>query len=193
MDAPVDQGFVNFMEGDDPARLIGLLELGADMPNVKNLVLHIAAQLGRVRCVEYMLGLGAEVEVGTAAGLWPIHFAAQSNSGATIRLLIDHGADPTFHPSYDCSPLMTASACGGLEAVRTLLPYYSLPELRAVTKEGCSAVFLAIRGAHVEVLQALLLQGALLPRGDEKVLPRWIYGSQMHKPVLSVMQVGALI
>jgi ankyrin repeat protein len=189
------QCFVELMEGDNPTPLIDMLERGVDAELTRDkeyFLLHMAAQLGHVRCVEYMLSRGAGVEFGIA-GFWPIHRAAQSNSGATISLLIDHGADPTFHPSYDCSPLMIASACGCLEAVRTLLLYYTLADLRAVTKEGCSAVFLAIRGAHVDVLQDLLLQGALLPGGDEKVLPRWIYESEVHKPVLSVIQVGALI
>lgn len=59
-------------------------------------LLHFAAWKGHPELVDFLLGIGADVNARNHNEHWgttPLHAAAHANRGAIVGVLIDHGAD----------------------------------------------------------------------------------------------------
>ncbi|WQF85889.1 Putative ankyrin repeat-containing domain superfamily [Colletotrichum destructivum] len=88
--------------------------------------LHLAAAHGHADVLQFYLGFpDLDVESQTADGWRPLHFAAACavDDGSCVRLLLEHGADPTATLPFPMNqnPLSLASLSGATEAVQLLL------------------------------------------------------------------------
>ncbi|KAF0316961.1 ankyrin unc44 [Colletotrichum asianum] len=85
--------------------------------------LHIASIGGHEAIVDfYIKELRLSTNVATLHERWtPLHCAALGGSTSCMRVLIEHGADPTKEDYQGRTPLMIAVEAGDTEAVRLLL------------------------------------------------------------------------
>ncbi|KAJ0336021.1 hypothetical protein COL26b_014265 [Colletotrichum chrysophilum] len=85
--------------------------------------LHIASIGGHEAIVDfYIKELRLSTNVATLHERWtPLHCAALGGSTSCMRVLIEHGADPTREDYQGRTPLMIAVEAGDTEAVRLLL------------------------------------------------------------------------
>jgi Ankyrin repeats (3 copies) len=75
-----------------------------------------AAHNGRDEAVEWLLAHGADVDGATYLGMTPLHFAAQFGRASTVRLLLEHGGDPTLRDRiHDGAPIDWARHSGHAE------------------------------------------------------------------------------
>ena len=113
--------------------------------------LHIAAAGYRTELVRDLIRLGAQVHARNRFGDQPIHAAAvgspnssfwnPATQAATIRVLIEAGADPNAADKRGVTPLHRAVRTRCAAAVRTLLESGADPRLR--NKNGSDAMLLA--------------------------------------------------
>jgi ankyrin repeat protein len=152
-----------WLESPDPGRVRLALHLGAD-PNREWLrkgctVLHCQAEHGVPQSVRMLAAAGARVDAdaggGTATPLWE---ATRSDNVATMRALIDVGADPCWQRSGSgASPLHSARS---VDACRLLLDHGAgrLVNVRSIPK-GLTPLHAAARDAEPGVLVLLLEAG----------------------------------
>lgn len=97
------------VEGD--ANVVAqLISDGADpaiADNIGNTALHLACQQGQLEVCQVLLAAGAPVDPVDAYGntpLWRAVFAFQGGDPASVRLLLEAGADPDRKNHSDRSP-----------------------------------------------------------------------------------------
>ena len=72
--------------------------------------------------MEVLLGAGGDPNRMTATGVAPLHLAAESGDAATVRALIEHGAELDVRDGYSGrTPLMFATAHDRMEVLGTLI------------------------------------------------------------------------
>jgi ankyrin repeat protein len=110
-------------------------------------------------------------------GATPFLRAAQSSDVVLMRLLLEHGADPTLNTEDGTTPLMVASGIGWVEGVTyewskaanldavTLLLDLGL-DVNAQNSEGRSALMGAAHKGRNEIVQLLVDRGADLDARD---------------------------
>lgn len=125
--------------------------------------LALAAQRGHTDTVAYLLDIGAVPDQPDKLGLSALHFAAQSNHHAIVRLLLKAGVSPLIkkaweNPGRRCgnarstagdTPLKYASESGCVEAVREMIPY--------LDADSCvSSLRLAVKFRHTALVKLLI-------------------------------------
>ncbi|KAK1594103.1 ankyrin repeat-containing domain protein [Colletotrichum navitas] len=102
----------------------GMTDPGVTLKDDCN-VLHLAASSGCSEVIQFCLeALDLDVDSQTADGWRPIHFAAASDDGdgSCVRVLLEHGADPTAElPSRGHWDPLSIAARNGCEVVKALL------------------------------------------------------------------------
>ncbi|XP_055634300.1 protein fem-1 homolog C-like [Toxorhynchites rutilus septentrionalis] len=78
----------------------------------------------------YLIRKGADVNARDVYDKTALHYAVESLSYGTIRLLLDHGADPFARSRYGDDPLQLACITGSLEVVEYLLSRINYPRER---------------------------------------------------------------
>jgi ankyrin repeat protein len=84
------QNVLNF-DADDPLESIDPLSYRS--PEGDN-CLHIAASMGEIRAVEYLIGAGIDVNQRGDMGYVALHYARKAGFSEIVQLLLDNGADP---------------------------------------------------------------------------------------------------
>ena len=84
----------------------------------------------------------------------------------TVRLLLDHNADPHVRDNYGVTPLHNAVACGRLELVQILLKHDA--EANARDNQGDTPFLLASRDGNPGVVRLLLDHSADVHVRDNK-------------------------
>ncbi len=87
----------NMNATDDPERVLGLLEKGADVNTrvrLKRTPLHRAAQAGFLKITTLLVERGADLEADDDRGQTPLFYAVQHGRIETVRLLLRLGANP---------------------------------------------------------------------------------------------------
>jgi ankyrin repeat protein len=106
------------VDAGDVAVVKLLLRYGADLREVDvdmNTLLHTAAVADSsggttVPVLQYLLGLGLDVNAQQKHGLTPLNVAAQYGKAAAAQALLDHDADPTIPDADGYTPLQSAAA-----------------------------------------------------------------------------------
>jgi ankyrin repeat protein len=141
-----------------------LIRYGADLNRRDQHVrtpLHNAVQTGNVAIVRLLLENGAEVDLEDDSKLTPLHNAVREGTPELVSLLLDKGARLDYrHAHSGRSPLHFASCGGNLKVVEMLAARGA--NACAVSIDGHSAVYDAIRGEHYETAEFLLAKGAPL-------------------------------
>ncbi len=116
-------------------------------------VLAIAARLGNVNTVHWLLIQGADVNQMSAEGLTALHYAAFRASPPMVELLLSYGADPNLPDTRGVTPLMYAARGGSLEAAKQLLAFGASPH--ALTPNSENAMHMAARSNNVQMIRLL--------------------------------------
>jgi ankyrin repeat protein len=141
-----------------------LLDRGAEVDKRWNwwepTALYLACSKNRVQTAELLIERGANIEfVYRENGYAPLHVACAVGSINVVQLLLDHGADIKRVSRNGHKPLHVASCTGKVEVValifdRDLVDFY----LSSVV-EGQTALSLACREGHMDVVRCILARG----------------------------------
>ena len=142
-----------------------LLEAGANVSPTGSGTkpIHIASHRGSLKITSILLSAGASIDSTDIYGFEPIHLASMyEDRSAQIALFVSAGANlealNPLAPSWQTSPLQLACLTGQLANV------YALLDLGVIKDTGRhlldAPLGIAIRQRHVDILRALLEQGA---------------------------------
>jgi ankyrin repeat protein len=100
-----------------------LLDHGADpsTPGVlgKSQTLYLAVKSGDVHLIEKVIAKGADVNENDYVGAGtPLIRAAMDNNVAIVKLLLDHGADPTAEAKF-CGPALQVTSSPEIKKLLT--------------------------------------------------------------------------
>jgi ankyrin repeat protein/mono/diheme cytochrome c family protein len=150
---------------DTMARLI---EAGADV-NARNRFrstpLHWAAHDSAKTAL--LLARGAEVNAKQIEGRTPLFLAASMGANhQTVKLLIEHGADPSLATANGQTPLMAAAARGNVELIGLLLD--RKVDVNAQNGAGETALMFAASSGNTAAVKLLLDRGADAKRRSKR-------------------------
>jgi cytohesin len=138
--------------------------LGQKQRQVGKAPLHTAAEKGFAAAVDLLLQHAADINAKDDEGFTPLVCAIQANQPATVRRLLEKGADPNAHGT---SALLYAVADGREPLVRLLLEHKADLEARILAPEpqgDWTVLFRALGAGHspgdVEMTRLLLDAGA---------------------------------
>lgn len=127
-----------------------LMERGADPfhSSQDNLLLYNAAATGDTTLLGFLLRLGFKVNDTTSFGEVPINGALQFRTPATLKMLVEHGANVNYQNLHEpnlpaligFTPLMNAAIANDRESFLFLLDHGADPNLRS--KNGSTALIL---------------------------------------------------
>ena len=164
--SPSSQKLADLMRAGKVPEAVTLLETKPELVKLPVHIadwkpLHLAAALGQVEVVRWLLQHGADANVATKFET-PLQFAAMCGSTEIINLLVASGAklDDIDAPNISItreyySPLTTAAGFGRLEAVRLLLDKGT-----PIESGNPSPLYMAAAGGHTEIFNLLLERGA---------------------------------
>ncbi|XP_057979333.1 protein VAPYRIN-like [Malania oleifera] len=115
--------------------------------------LHVAASRGNARCVELLIGAGADMDARSNDGRTALYIAAANGNRRTVEILVGMGADPTNPVDRGRSPLDIAREKGHKEVAEVL--------------ERGEEVLTAARRGEAEHLRRLLQSGATANHRDQ--------------------------
>lgn len=148
-----------------------------DLPRVKRLVeadpaslasyspdgfppLALAAYMGHLPLVDYLLSQGAEVnQVGKNRGRFTaLTGAVSSGHREVIERLLEAGADPNYWYQGGLTPVLEAAASGNIPILEVLVAHGG--DLTSQTEQGKTALSLAEEYKHPEAVEWLRKHGA---------------------------------
>jgi ankyrin repeat protein len=114
-------------------------------------VVALAAFLGHLEVVQYLVAHGADINAAATngSGYNALTGAVTSGHAAVVQWLLEHGANANYRYSAGYSPLLTAAANGRLDIAKLLLARGA--DAHATTNDGKSALALANERDHPEV------------------------------------------
>jgi ankyrin repeat protein len=119
----------------------------------------IAAAAGDVSRVRQLVAAGSPANGPADAKSWtPMAWAAREGRPATIRQLVQLGADPNARDPHGTTPLLQAIEHNQVAAARALLDAGADPNLRA--DDGPPPLIAAAAMGYAPIVQALLEAGA---------------------------------
>jgi len=153
-----------------------LVERGADPlhSSPDNLLLYNAAATGDTALLGFLLRLGFKVNDTTSFGEVPINAALQFRTPATLKMLVEHGANVNYQNLHEpnlpaligFTPLMNAALANDRESFLFLLDHGADPNRRS--KNGSTALILLQQSDSddPEMTVALIEHGARV--GDKQ-------------------------
>lgn len=145
--------------------------------------LHIAADVGDTDTVAWLLASGVAVDSRysktPSKDFTALYDAEEGGHVDTIRVLLDHGADPTSTPYGGLTALHVAACNGHMEAAGILLDHGA--DINAVTSCGKTPLLDAIENNHLSMIELLVGRGADMS------------SPSLHKPALAVAVAENLV
>ena len=132
-----------------------------------------AAIAGHADVVDVLLDLGhANPDIRSKEGKTALAWAAAEGNLSCVETLLKHDADPDIRDDAQVTPLMHAARSGYLHIVEALVNNHA--DINAIDGEiqedryralddrsGNTALILAARGGHLDIVRFLLQQGAM--------------------------------
>ncbi|XP_076013778.1 ankyrin repeat and SOCS box protein 3 [Genypterus blacodes] len=146
----------------DHIEVVGMLVKVCDLEALddhKVTPLFLAAQYGRMECLEILFSAGANVNAQAADLATPLMIASQEGHEACVDFLLDHSADPNIACSQDWPqlPIHAAAEAGHNQILRKLIPVSD----RACDRgEGMvSPLYVAVHSNQSQTVELLLSEG----------------------------------
>jgi ankyrin repeat protein len=109
--------------------------------------------------VRALLAAGADVRAKSKMGRTPLYLAAANDgSSATVKLLLDRGANPTERDSIQSTPLLAAAGTNDLVSIRLLLEHGADPN--DADMYGLTPLIQAAGNGNAKAIELLLGRGA---------------------------------
>lgn len=141
-----------------------LVESGADVnaadASEGRNALHVAACANNTDAIDFLVGVGIDVDVQTESGLTPLHEAARFCSSEAIGELLRHGAGTDKADNMGQTPLHMAAHFGSVSAVNILLAAGADVSPR-YGENTLTALDVAAERGPVAILKALIRHGGL--------------------------------
>lgn len=148
-------------------------------------LLHFAAQRGNVPVMEYILCATKHYNMNHAdcRGRTALHYGTENKRASEIlTLLISHGANVWPKDHEERSALHYAARLGNLPAVKTLLQYGMIEELRMTDCFGMTPLMISsYHKAHAVVMFLLETEGR--SNGDPAQIPDFVECGQSYHPL----------
>ena len=120
-----------------------------------------AVAKGNIVALKDFLSRGVDINIRSSGeDITPLTCAVDNYQTAVVRFLLEQGADPNIRDLFGWSPLMYASAGGQIEVARMLLEEGADPNIEDLNKPGETALVLAQRKGHIEIVNLLKRRGA---------------------------------
>jgi len=125
-------------------------------------LLQLAAHMGNVGIVRFLLERGADMSFQLPNGMTVLEAAAGQGSTAVVKFLLEHGADlnHTFNDGW--TALMSAASNGFTETAALLLDNGA--NVNHGDVDGTNALHVATRYGHPDMVTLLLARGAEVDR-----------------------------
>jgi ankyrin repeat protein len=176
-----------------------LMEKGADPLHSShdNLLLYIAAGSGDTSLLGFLLRMGLKVNDTTSFGEVPLNGALAFRTSATVKMLVDHGANVNFRNLHEQSlpatigftPLMNAAIANDRESFLYLLDHGADPNLRS--KSGVTALILLQQSDcnDPDMTLALIKHGAVVADKEPDGLDALYFAKQKgNTPTVAILQ-----
>ncbi len=157
--------------------------------------LDVAALMGATEVASQLISAGADVNAAgpanTTGGATPLLLATGNDHTDTVKLLLEHGANPdaAYTTGAGSTPLMLAANSGNSEIARLLLEHGARTDLG--DNEHKTALYRAVDRGNVKVVQLLLAHGANPNERTSQNYPLLIIATAGNKPDLDI--VAALL
>lgn len=132
--------------------------------------LHMVARSGDHEMIQHLISRGALIQMN----FWhesPLHDAAFEGHEQVIETLVSQGAQKEARTSQGLTPFLLAVSSGKIEAVRTFLRNGA--DVTAVSRKLQTALHLAARNDHLEILSILLANTTGLGMLDQRDENMW--------------------
>uniref|UniRef100_A0A0D3H3R0 Uncharacterized protein n=1 Tax=Oryza barthii TaxID=65489 RepID=A0A0D3H3R0_9ORYZ len=135
-----------------------LLDHSSD-PTIDKSVLpfHAAATKGHCEIVELFLSRGVDVDLDSITGT-PLLTAAMNGQYSTMKILLEHHADPNRVVNHNGTPLIMSIVSGSLECVKLLIKVGADVNFR--DPNGVTCVMVAANHGSPVIMKCLLDAGA---------------------------------
>lgn len=134
---------------------------GCSQPDRPTINLYLALERGDLDQVKRHIAWDTDIRSPLPDGRTPLHVVAADGREVFVRLLLEHGADPTARDAKGHTPLETALLNGRLQVVMVLAPRGSALDANALLLEA------ARQGtSHRDVIDFLRRRGADLETRD---------------------------
>lgn len=176
-----------------------LMEKGADPLHTcaDNLLLYNAAGTGDTSLLGFLLRLGLKVNDTTSFGEVPLNGALAFRTSATVKMLVEHGANVNFQNLHEQSlpatigftPLMNAALVNDKESFLYLLDHGADPNLRS--KSGVTALILLQQSdsEDQDMTLALIKHGARIADKEPDGLDALYFAKQKgNTPTVALLQ-----
>ncbi|CAM0879798.1 unnamed protein product [Alopecurus aequalis] len=120
-------------------------------------VLHHAVSLGCCKVTEFLLSKGVPVDIDCGRGT-PLYMAATNEQDKTLKILLDHHANPNIMVAGAVSPLMNALVYRSLKCMKLLIKAGADVNVRGSFMTPL--LFATSRGGYTKFIQFLLKAGA---------------------------------
>ncbi|XP_015875446.3 uncharacterized protein LOC107412234 [Ziziphus jujuba] len=136
-----------------------LVEHGAD-PNIPSelgaTALHHAAGIGDIELLRYLISKGVDVDSQSDAGT-PLIWAAGHVQQDSVKVLLEHHANPNAETDDGITPLLSSVAAGSLACLELLIQAGAKVNVNA---GGATPLHIAADSGSVEIINCLLNVGA---------------------------------
>ena len=150
------------------AAMVALLLTNHADVKVRNIAdwtpLDVAASAGATEVASQLIAAGADVNaagpVNSTGGATPLLRATGNDHSETVKLLLEHGANPdaAYITGAGSTPLMLAAGQGNTEIAGLLVAHGARMDLK--DNEHNTALYRAVNRGNVKVVQLLLAHGA---------------------------------
>lgn len=146
--------------------------------------LWVAAGMGHLNIVKYLVFAGADINHNTKANSSPLRAACYDGRLDIVSYLIDHGADVHLANTYNNTCIMIAAYKGYFSVVDTLLKNGADPNEQALC--GATALHYAAECGYLKVCQLLLDHGAKLQKNEHGLTPVLHAAERSHENIVEM-------
>ena len=155
----------------------------------EELLLTLAGQ-GDTRAALERVGSATDVNIASADGTTPLHWAVYYNDAELVEQLLHRGADVNVRNDYGATPLSQASIEGNADVIAMLLEAGADPDERGANDQ--TALMIVARTDHVDAARVLLNAGA-----DPNAVESWrgqtalMWASAQQQPAMVKLLLDA--